>query len=63
MKTEDQDKRMEALKQDPDYRALVKVLELQTPEQVESFYSHYEHEEKEEVADVSPKFGNGEEVQ
>lgn len=63
MKTEDRDERIEALKLDPDYRALVKVLESQTPEQVESFYSHYEHEETEEVGDASPKLGNGEEVQ
>lgn len=44
------DDSIKALRQDPDFRALVNALESQSSEQVESFYSHYEcseHEEKE----------------
>ncbi|MGO9569721.1 MAG: hypothetical protein ACLP5H_19490 [Desulfomonilaceae bacterium] len=43
MTTNEKDERIRALKQDPDFRALVNALESQTPEQVESFYEHYEH--------------------
>jgi hypothetical protein len=45
MNKDNKDDRIRALRQDPDFRALVNALESQTTEQVDSFYSQYESEE------------------
>ena len=47
-----ENERIKALRSDPDFRALVKSLQSQTPEQLELFYEQYEREEyNEEGAD------------
>jgi len=61
MNTKDKDERIELLRQDPDFKALVKALESQNQEQVEAFYSHYEHDEDKGVEDDA-QLPNGEEV-
>ncbi|MGO9571850.1 MAG: hypothetical protein ACLP5H_30360, partial [Desulfomonilaceae bacterium] len=63
MSTDHKDERIKALRQDPDFRALVNALKSQTPDQVDSFYSLHgcsEHEEKGEAQDERSK---GEEVE
>lgn len=40
--------RIQKLRQDPDFHALVKLLDEQKPEQVESFINRYDTEEDEE---------------
>jgi hypothetical protein len=52
METQGKDERVEALRQDPDFRALVSALKAQTPEQVELFYSRCEHSEHEGDGEV-----------
>jgi hypothetical protein len=49
MNIRNQDKRIEMLRQDPDFRALVKLLDSQSAEQVDAFYSQYEREEGQEM--------------
>ncbi len=45
METNCKGERIRELRQDPDFRALVTVLESQSPEQLALFYSHYESSE------------------
>jgi hypothetical protein len=44
MSKRDEDERMRALRDDPDFRALAKTLRDQTPEQVEAFLEEFDKE-------------------
>ncbi len=63
MRTNHKDKRIKALRHDPDFRALVDALESQTPEQVDSFHSHYGCSEQEEKVEAEDDRSKREEVE
>jgi hypothetical protein len=53
MSTKGKDETMETLRRDPDFKALVKALESQSPKQIEAFYSHYGQKEEQGTEDVN----------